>query len=208
MTDETAVLAVLAKLEEFREDLDDLELQLRRLLRAKPPHQLDPDGPFSLAAITIPEGAAYSWIAIEINGRPVSDERFQFLEDQGWRFVPPERHPELPCGTTYRGMALFERSKVLDDEATRSLYLKAKQQEQNAAQLAGAFLADNLPAGFTAVADPPDLPFTALSSGWASTEAVKSARRERELILAQAETTEADLHRLAEIARFLGDDNG
>ncbi len=81
----------------------------------------------------IPDGMDYQWVVVAVNSDAMMGQLRDFT-DNGWRAVPPERHPKLnrharKHGIEYGGLLLVERPKFLTERA------KAWEQDKADAQV-------------------------------------------------------------------------
>ena len=88
----------------------------------------------------VPDGMVYQWFRYEVFGQP--DRRTPSnAERNGWRAVPAERHDGLFMSPGHQGpieldgLRLYELPEAEAYNRHRGLYLKAKMQRQNAAEM-------------------------------------------------------------------------
>lgn len=99
-------------------------------------------GQFDVPEDIIPEGYVYQWHRTEVYGQPDNKSITNALRN-GWRAVPASRHDGvwMPAGhdgsIDVEGQRLMELPEPEAYNRARHLYLKAKMQRQNGAELLG-----------------------------------------------------------------------
>jgi hypothetical protein len=87
-----------------------------------------------IAATVPPEGVSYQWNTLSLFDveQPIYME---FMQAQGWRFVPPERHPDLPSED---GKIVYQGSVLMERDAADTAEAMAEETDRAAVDLARA----------------------------------------------------------------------